>query len=141
MTCLAAAYLPLSLATSVFGMNVQEVNGTGHWLWVVIVAAVLMLIATALFWYFIKTGRQAIANAAHMRAFIESEQHDGLPVEALLAKHSQSMKYGGKPVSKWYHGWRRMSIMAGFKPLEEVDPALVGVAKRRLSEQRISIMV
>ena len=141
VTFLAATYLPLNLATGVFSMNIQEIDGTGHWLWVVIVTAFAMLITTAIFWWLVKTLLQARANAVHMRAFLESESQDGLPEEVVLAKHSQSVDCTGKPVSKWYHGWRKGLIMAGFKPLEDVDPVLVGQAKRRISEQRVSAIV
>lgn len=117
-------------------MNVQEIDGDGHWMWVVVVTAALMLLATAMFWWIVKTLQQAHANAVHMRAFVEGEKQEGLPQEAVLIKHAQSLDVSGKPAGKWYHGWRRCLVIAGFKPLEEIDPGLVSQAKRRISEQK-----
>ena len=48
VTILAFIFVPLSLATSIFGMNVQQINSTGNQIWVFIVVAVaLSLIAFA----------------------------------------------------------------------------------------------
>lgn len=141
MTFLAAPYLPLNLAIGVFGMDIQQINSSGHLLWVVTIIAVLMLLGTAAFSWLIKTSRQAYANAVRLLGFIESEKHDGLPGEVVLEKHSKSIACEGKVMGKWYHGWRKVLILAVCKPLEEVDLALVGQAKRRISEQRVDAMV
>ena len=137
VTYLAAMYLPLNLATGVFGMNIQEIDGTGHWMWTVVITAALMLVTTGLFWWAVKTLQQARANAIHVRAFIESESKAGLPQDVVLAKHTQSVDLSGRQIRKWYYGWRRILVILGLKSLEEVDPGLVSQAKRRISEQKI----
>ena len=42
VTIIAFVFLPISLATSIFGMNVQQINNTGKEIWVFIVTAVLL---------------------------------------------------------------------------------------------------
>lgn len=43
LTLMAAIYLPLTLATGIFGMNIQEIEQGGpSWWWVVVVMVVLM---------------------------------------------------------------------------------------------------
>ena len=42
--------MPLNLATSIFGMNIQQLNGNGQHLWVFITTAVIALIITAGSW-------------------------------------------------------------------------------------------
>ncbi|PPJ49637.1 hypothetical protein CBER1_02176 [Cercospora berteroae] len=43
LTLLAAVYLPLTLATVIFGMNIREIDqGSPSWWWVIIVMAVLL---------------------------------------------------------------------------------------------------
>ena len=46
LTGLAALYLPLSLATSVFGMNLREMTGVGPQVWVFVVTVVTMSLVT-----------------------------------------------------------------------------------------------
>ena len=60
MTFLAAAYMPLNLATGVFSMNIREITGTGHWMWDVIVTAFGMLIATAIFWWLVRASSTGV---------------------------------------------------------------------------------
>ncbi|MCJ1352630.1 MAG: hypothetical protein MMC33_002614 [Icmadophila ericetorum] len=42
LTILASIFIPVNLATSVFGMNVQEINGSGKNIWVFAVTAVAL---------------------------------------------------------------------------------------------------
>lgn len=50
VTLLAFIFIPLSLGTSIFGMNVQEINGSGHGIWVFVVTTTgLLVIAVILF--------------------------------------------------------------------------------------------
>jgi Mg2+ and Co2+ transporter CorA len=44
VTALAFIFVPISLATSIFGMNIQEIDGTGHGLWVFIVTTVVLCV-------------------------------------------------------------------------------------------------
>lgn len=47
LTALATIYLPLSLATSIFGMNLQEMNGSGPKIWIFAVVCAVILILTS----------------------------------------------------------------------------------------------
>ncbi len=47
LTRLAAIYLPLSLTTAVFGMNLSEMTGSGPAVWVFVVTLVIMILVTA----------------------------------------------------------------------------------------------
>ena len=44
-------YVPLNLATSFFGMNLQQLNGSGHDVWVFAVTAVVTLAITGGSWF------------------------------------------------------------------------------------------
>ncbi|KAF2173430.1 hypothetical protein M409DRAFT_48409 [Zasmidium cellare ATCC 36951] len=48
LTQLAAVYLPLSLATSIFGMNIKEINESPLSVWVVFVALAILAVGTVL---------------------------------------------------------------------------------------------
>lgn len=58
VTILAFVFIPINLASSIFGMNVQQINETGHSIWGFVVAALAMLAASGLSW----TGWQAVQN-------------------------------------------------------------------------------
>lgn len=50
LTILAFVFIPLSLATSIFGMNIQELNSTGQPVWVFAVAASSILLSALCIW-------------------------------------------------------------------------------------------
>lgn len=50
VTLLAFIFVPLSLSTSIFGMNVQELNSTGQPIWVFLVTATAILMAAFWIW-------------------------------------------------------------------------------------------
>ena len=50
VTILAFIFLPTSLASSIFGMNVQQINNTGKNIWIFIVTAILMTSAIVIAW-------------------------------------------------------------------------------------------
>ena len=50
MTFLAFVYVPLNLATSIFGTNLQQLNESGQHVWVFVVTAVLALFLTSAVW-------------------------------------------------------------------------------------------
>ena len=51
MTVLAFIFIPVNLACSVFGMNIQELNGSGRSIWVIAVTAVALTIFALLGWW------------------------------------------------------------------------------------------
>ncbi|KAF2444033.1 hypothetical protein P171DRAFT_485501 [Karstenula rhodostoma CBS 690.94] len=58
LTLLAAVYLPLTLATGIFGMNIQEINGaTPRW-WVVIVVTAVLFIPSISFMIMLFAGER-----------------------------------------------------------------------------------
>ncbi|KAI0545454.1 hypothetical protein F4679DRAFT_561015 [Xylaria curta] len=52
ITVLAIFFVPISLSTSVFGMNIHELNENGQSLWVFILTTVLIVAATMIIWGF-----------------------------------------------------------------------------------------
>lgn len=50
MTLLAFFYLPLNLTTSIFGMNLQQLNDNGLDIWVFITTAIIALMLTMAVW-------------------------------------------------------------------------------------------
>ena len=47
---LAFVFIPINLASSVYGMNVQEINETGHSIWGFLVTASVLLTMSGLAW-------------------------------------------------------------------------------------------
>jgi len=54
--------LPINLATSVFGMNVQEINKSGYGVGAVAITALVMLTITAVTWLLVEAIVQANAT-------------------------------------------------------------------------------
>ena len=52
VTVLAFIYVPLNLATSIFGMNIQQLNGSGQQIWVFFITAVAALLITGGSWLY-----------------------------------------------------------------------------------------
>ncbi|KAI0855050.1 hypothetical protein F4860DRAFT_497536 [Xylaria cubensis] len=52
ITVLAIFFVPISLSTSVFGMNIHELNENGQSLWVFILTTVLIVATTMILWGF-----------------------------------------------------------------------------------------
>jgi hypothetical protein len=50
LTALAFIFLPISLASSVYGMNVQQINGTGHSIGAFLVTAFAMFASAVVLW-------------------------------------------------------------------------------------------
>ena len=50
MTILAFVYVPLNLATSIFGMNLQQLNQNGQHIWVFVITTIALLILTCFIW-------------------------------------------------------------------------------------------
>ena len=51
VTILAFIYVPINLATSVFGMNLKQLNGQGQNFWSFIVTAIVALLITGFVWF------------------------------------------------------------------------------------------
>ena len=54
VTILAFLYLPLNTVTSVYGMNVQQINESGHNIWTFVVTALVAVLVTGLVWYVVE---------------------------------------------------------------------------------------
>lgn len=50
VTVLASIFVPISLASSIFGMNLQEINRSGHSIWAFVLCAIAMWVATGAAW-------------------------------------------------------------------------------------------
>lgn len=61
VTILAFVYVPLNLATSIFGMNIQQLNHTGQNLGAFFVTAVVALLVTGGSWACSNSGYKAMA--------------------------------------------------------------------------------
>ena len=67
---LAFVYVPLNLATSIFGMNIQQLNRNGQPVWVFILTTVLAVFLTFFVWFlveqrvgYVRWRRHMITNA------------------------------------------------------------------------------
>lgn len=78
VTILAFVYVPLNLATSIFGMNIKQLNHSGQSLWVFFVTAVVALLVTGGSWACSKSGYRAMAwykeRAAVSGAYAKKEE-------------------------------------------------------------------
>jgi hypothetical protein len=50
LTQLAFLFVPLSFATSIFGMNIEELSGVGPRIWVFLITAICLIVAVFFFW-------------------------------------------------------------------------------------------
>ncbi|KAL8754192.1 MAG: hypothetical protein Q9184_005192 [Pyrenodesmia sp. 2 TL-2023] len=81
VTILAFIYVPLNLATSIFGMNLQQLNAEGQPVWVFVLTALLATILTAFIWFFIDQ-INSIRRWTRMRgtlANIYKVEYEGIP--------------------------------------------------------------
>ena len=65
VTVLAFFFVPISLASSIFGMNLQEINQTGHTIVAFIVTAVAMLAVSGFAWLAWRAGRNFVLIRRH----------------------------------------------------------------------------
>ena len=54
MTVLAFVYVPLNLATSIFGMNIQQLNRNGQPVWIFILTTILAVTLTFFLWWLVE---------------------------------------------------------------------------------------
>jgi hypothetical protein len=57
VTVLAFFFVPISLASSIFGMNVQEINQTGLGISAFVITSAVMVLTTAALWFGWRAGR------------------------------------------------------------------------------------
>jgi hypothetical protein len=65
VSILATIFLPISISSSLFGMNVKEINHTGHSIWSFIGTTLCFLAFIMLFWI----ARQVSRNFRKLRTF------------------------------------------------------------------------
>ena len=61
VTVLAFVYVPVNLATSIFGMNIQQLNKSGQNIWVFIATTIVALLVTGSSWLCSKPNYNAVA--------------------------------------------------------------------------------
>ncbi|KAH6865932.1 hypothetical protein BKA58DRAFT_229750 [Alternaria rosae] len=96
LTALAFIFLPVSLASSVYGMNVQQVNGTGHSIRVFVITAVAMCASSVFLW-------AASAAFQSYRARLISEEQ--LNRNAKFPWYKEMIMHGplGREQRLWYN--------------------------------------
>ena len=57
MTVLAFVFVPISLASSIFGMDVAQINGTGPNVWAFVLTSVALLVVSLVVWLMWRAGR------------------------------------------------------------------------------------
>ena len=63
VTVLAFIFIPINTASSVYGMNVQEINETGHSIWTFFVTALVLLACSGLAWAFWRASKSSRSRA------------------------------------------------------------------------------
>lgn len=76
VTVLAFIYVPLNLATSIFGMNIQQLNQNGQNLWVFFTTAVVALALTGGSWLCSKSTYEAVAWYKEMAVATEANDEE-----------------------------------------------------------------
>ena len=97
---LAAVFVPVSLASSIFGMNIQQINHTGHGIWAFVVCALTMWLVTAAVWLAWQVRRNL---AAAKRRILSGRWRDVYMYLGLSAKVSViTQQYRGNEVDGKY---------------------------------------
>ena len=73
---LAFFFIPVSLATSIYGMNIQQINQTGHDMWVFVVTAITLLAVALLAWALSFLINSAWTNWRDSRRDYPSREYD-----------------------------------------------------------------
>ena len=102
MTFFAFVFVPISLASSIFGMNVQEINASGHSIWTFVLTSALFILACAFAWLVWRATRnwKAMWDNVHTKdvyipgiwkkvqaVFAAFEDHSKTPQAAMLGLH------------------------------------------------------
>lgn len=96
VTLLAFIYVPLNLATSIFGMNLQQLNHNGQNVWVFVGTACVALIVTGLTWLFIEIRATLITWQESRMPFASftPREEKGYPLMTRLAMLAFLVRHG-----------------------------------------------
>ena len=72
VTILAFVYIPLNTVTSMYGMNIQQINGNGHRLGSFILTAIIALTITGLIWFLVWL---LMSYSALQDSYFDRERH------------------------------------------------------------------
>lgn len=109
MTVLAAVYLPLSLASSIFGMNVREIDPEHNHIWEFVVVALGIAAVTALIWWAWRFFKNAGAITRYLRRQVmegELAPEDARDLNSFLA-------------SRGVERWKRFQYLLGLRSIEK----------------------
>ena len=109
VTVLAFVFVPISLASSIFGMNVQQINHSSHSIWAFVVTAVVVLTGSVLF-YCAWRGVRNIKILNRFRSTIDEDRDLSFDVEL---------------TDRGIGRWRKMAYYLG---LRRAEKAGLGVA-------------
>ena len=103
----------MSLAASVFGMNVREVNATGHGIWIFLVCAFVSLALAFLAWALCKLFMRARTNRRLLRLYWGQRRKDQRydesdPSVDQLRWRETFQKQKGLWYGEKDHNWRRL---------------------------------
>lgn len=76
LTMLAFFFIPVSLATSIYGMNLQQINQTGHDIWAFVITAVAIVVVALLAWALSLLINSAWTNWRDPRRYYPSREYD-----------------------------------------------------------------
>lgn len=115
VTILAFVFIPLSLATSFFGMNIQELNSTGQPIWIFLVTSVgILLMALTIWAIFYQWTKFLHAPQYVNRGFTKSEV-DSVPSRLTRVKSFLWLISHGHVVWCWRSGILFALLTSGSK--------------------------
>ena len=108
VTVLASVFVPISLASSIFGMNIQEINQSGHSIWTFVVCAISMWLLTGLAWLIwqtrrnFKVAKHRILDSEHMNKDQWSSYSMGQRLHRIKSQFHPYQPMGGAKSSLGY---------------------------------------
>lgn len=120
VTVLASVFVPISLASSIFGMNVQEINESGHSVWSFALCAILLWLLTGAVWMAWQARRNY--KVATHRVLSSDDTRD--------LWHDSGPKARKRLIHEEYPGWHigavtRLLYLFGFRRLEKFGQTAV----------------
>ena len=73
VTILAFIFVPISLASSIYGMNVQQINDTAHDMWNFVVLAISMLTVACIAWLLCRAVIRARSNWRYLSRYMQAK--------------------------------------------------------------------